>query len=264
LIFTYDKPDKYEISLGISRQAYSRKWVKCSECGFYYSISSETTSIGAIYGSLYRGKASPWRKESNEAIFDKVIKLPESESETKKRIKWIKCRVTSTWKEIYDITRSPPYRLLDIGGGTGVFAYEFQDSEWKSCIIDPDPSGAFLNEKHGIEYIQRMYSPRLAPVPFDLFSLVFVLEHMEDPEDILKMIRAEMNDESLIYIEVPDSVAFRHKPPEDDIFNSCHLWFFTALSISRLLDRCGMEIFHMKRTKTIRGHFSMMLIAGIK
>ena len=87
LIFAYDKPDKYEISLGISGTDYSRKWVKCNECGFYYSISSEMTSVREIYESLYRGKNSPWRKESNETIFEKVINLPESESETKKRIK---------------------------------------------------------------------------------------------------------------------------------------------------------------------------------
>jgi len=45
VIFSYDKPDQYEIAIGVSKEGYYRKWVQCKQCGFYYSIYSREKNI---------------------------------------------------------------------------------------------------------------------------------------------------------------------------------------------------------------------------
>ena len=97
---------------------------------------------------------------------------------------------------------------------------------------------------------------------FDLISLIYVLEHLREPASFLQQVQIDMNRGALLYIEVPDALSFRFKPPDDDIFNSCHLWIFSPETIIRFLRENGFQVFSLQRTKTIRGHYAMMLLGG--
>jgi hypothetical protein len=267
VIASYDKPDRYELAVKlISTPDYYRKWVQCLECEFYYSIySRDQLVLDKIYNSDYRDQESDWRGgASTKEIFEKVIQLSEKESENKNRIKWIK-------KEIEHLKNSDSIRIgdsnlqcLDIGGGTGVFSYEFQSSAWKTHIIDPAADGSFVQSEFGIPYIQEYYAPGKFDKKFDLITLIFALEHLADPKKIIRSLHGDMTENSLIYIEVPDSIAFSRLPLDDDIFNSCHLWLFGPNSLTALLDECNFEVFSLKRTRTMRGHYSLVALAGPK
>lgn len=261
VVASYEQPDAYERSVGVGEEEYSRQWVRCQNCGFHYSIYSRDEEIlDRIYTASYRDQSSDWRKATTEEIFEKVIKLPAAESETKWRIQWIKDHIRQAWNNGMMKKGQPPYRLLDIGGATGVFAYEFQDKEWTSSIIDPGESGKFIEQKYGIPYRQAYYHANSFQNAFDLISLVFVLEHMRDPGAILREIHKDMTKDSFLYIEVPDALAFELKDRSDDIFNSCHLWMFTANTLTSLLDQCGFEAFSIDRVKTKRGHIALMAL----
>ncbi len=262
-IFSYEQPDQYEQVVGISAEGYFRKWVQCKNCSFYYSIYSRNQeTLDKIYTTDYRGTHAAWRNDSIEATFQRVIALPPDESETKYRISWIKENIRGTWKS--GLVKQPklPYRMLDIGGGTGVFAYEFQDDQWISHVIDPDENAHFIKTKLNIPFVQKMYEPNSFEVVFDLIVAVFVLEHLLHPVDFLKSIHNDLGPQSLLYIEVPDAICFRYKPPEDDIYNSCHLWMFAPQNLISLLNRCGFGVISLYRAKTIRGHYSLMVLAS--
>jgi len=261
-IFCYKKPDKYELSVGVKPgKGYFRKWVCCTRCGFYYSLYSRDTKIlDSIYTLAYRSTASSWRKETPEERFKKIISLPAKGSETKFRIDWIKKSISNIWKDGVLKKGKAPFKMLDIGGGSGVFAYEFRDKNWKSYVIDPNKGSIFLR-KLGIPLVQESYKPGKFRYKFDLISLNYALEHMKNPEKMLKDLSGDMKKNSLLFIEVPDSLCFRHRPCGDDIFNSCHLWFFSPGSMSILLHSCGFEIVKLCRMKTIRGHYALMLLA---
>ena len=264
-VFSYNQPDAYECVVGVGPEDYLRQWVRCGKCGFHYSVFSRDEDIlDKIYTSSYRDQNSDWRKVSTEEIFQKVINLPEEESETKFRIKWIKKNIQDAKRNGLITMNQPPYRLLDIGGATGVFAYEFQDQEWKSCVIDPGESGKFIQQKYNIPYRQAYYQANSFPHAFDLISLVFVLEHLKDPQKILREIRKDMSKNSFLYLEVPDALCFQLKNSSDDIFNSCHLWMFTPNTLTMLLDQCGFEVFSLNRVKTKRGHIALMALSIIK
>jgi len=264
LIYGYSAPDQYERAIKISNKGYFRHWVKCNNCKLYYSLYSRPKdALSAIYSSWYRNKESNWRKETTESIFYKVISLPPEQSETKYRVNWVKSQIKRLWHSGLIKKRNLPLRMLDIGGATGVFAYEFRDDEWKPYIIDPSPEGIFIERKFNIPYLDKSYDPGVFNKPFDLVSMVFVLEHVVDPISMLKKCRKNMHPYSLLYIEVPDAICFNYKSAEDDIFNSTHLWMFTPSSIIRLMDICNFQVYSLERIKTVRGYYSIMLLAGI-
>jgi len=265
VIFSYDEPDQYEVAVEVSKEGYFRKWVQCKQCGFYYSIySREKNIIDKVYTSAYRDKNSSWRKDSPEERFKRVTALPEGESETKLRVNWIKKNINNNWE--YGLLKqdTPPYNVLDIGGGTGVFAYEFQDTNWVMHVIDPNDDSSFIKTKFHIPLVQDYYKPNSFNCKFNLISLIYVLEHLKDPISLIKDLHNDMTSNSFLYIEVPDAICFKYKQAQDDIFNSCHLWMFSPNTLTPLLDRCGFEIFYLDRIKTKRGHYALMVLAGKK
>ena len=261
-IFTYAEPDRYEVTVGVGNDGYSREWVKCKNCGSYYSIYSRGKGvIERIYTSDYRAKNAEWRSGAPEEVFYKVMALPEGQSETKFRVKWIKDRIKCLWENQVVQKDNPPYNFLDIGGGTGVFAFDFQDGDWRAHVMDPNEDAIFIKNKLNIPLVQEYYSPKKFSNLFHLVSMVFVLEHLSDPVGILKNLRADMTTNSFLYIEVPDAIAFERKPKQDDIFNSCHLWMFSPSSLAAMLSRGGFELLTLDRVKIKRGHYAIMAIA---
>lgn len=265
VIFSYDKIDQYEKAMGVSEKRYFRKWVRCKQCGFYYSIYSRPkNTLERIYAIKYRDSNSSWRKDPSEKVFEKIVKLPLRKSETKLRIKWIKENINAVCKQGMLKLGPPPYNMLDIGGGTGIFAYEFQDHHWVSHVIDPDKDSSFIETKLNISYMQEYYKPNIFKHKFNLIALIYVLEHLLDPVCFLKTLHCDMAKNSFLFIEVPDAVCFQYRSSEDDLFNSTHLWMFDPINLELLLDSCGFKIFRLKQAKMIRGHDAIMVLAGQK
>ena len=265
VIFSFNEPDQYENAVGVEREGYWRRWIQCRNCGFYYSESSiSDVTINKIYTLAYHAVSSPWRTAKTDEMFEHIISLPPHESETKYRVAWIKSQLKTLWSSNMISHTKPPYRLLDIGGATGVLAYEFRDEEWMPHVIDPSEEGEFLQTKYGIPYVKDFYKPGYFDAPFDLITMNRVIEHIREPISFLKLMREDMKADSLIFIEVPDAAYFKYELPENDIFNSCHFWMFAPNTIVQLLDRCGFEVFSMLRTRTVRGAYILMLIGGLK
>jgi SAM-dependent methyltransferase len=266
VVANYSEPDQYELAVGIEiTNGYWRKWVRCTNCGFYYSLySRDQRVLDNIYATSYRGEDVEWRNNSNEDVFHKIVGLPVAESETKLRVKWIKDYLACAREAGFLVNSTAPYKILDIGGGTGIFAYEFQDEAWESYVIDADPSGGFIETELGITFLPLYYKPNSFSTSFDLISLIFVLEHLADPVEILEQLKLDLSNRGLVYIEVPDAVCFDLKLQDDDIFNSCHLWMFSPNTLVKMLSQTGFEICAMQRIRTIRGHYSIMILAHQK
>lgn len=265
-VFYYSSPDSYEKAVGVAEKNYFRKWVRCSLCGFYYSVYSRDPKIlKKIYSEKYRDKNSSWRSETSEDIFRKIISLSEKDSETKFRARWIKNNLKEIWDSEIIKKSEHPMKALDIGGGAGIFAYEFnKDPEWKTYVIDPSKNNDFIKTKLKIPLKQTFYKPEAFKTKFDLITLIYVLEHVNNPINLLKSIKKDLAKNSSLFIEVPDSISFSKKPKNDDVFNSCHLWIFDPKSLALFLDKCGYELLNIKRLKSKRGHYCLMAIAKLK
>ena len=263
VIFSYDRPDDYEQAVGVGAEGYDRNWVACDGCGFRYSAYSRDPEVlDRIYEDGYRSTGSAWREEQTEALFERILALPPDQSETVQRIRWIKTEIKDLSAAGFFAASGRPARLLDVGGATGIFAYSFKDEDWAVEVVDPGNQGAFV-EKHGVAYHQMCYGAAALPGAFDLISMIYMLEHVRDPDAVLAQARRDLTPGGLLYVEVPDAIAFSRKPAEDDIFNACHLWMFDPDSLSGLLSRRGFQVLALKRFQAKRGHFALVALAGL-
>lgn len=244
---------------------YFRKWVRCTRCGFHYSVYSRPPAlIHHIYSPAYRDKSAVWRTETPEETFQKITALPFEQSETKQRVLWIKERITELWNTgVVEKSRHLPRNFLDIGGGSGIFAYEFQDKEWRGHVIDPSSNADFIRGILHIPLVRDFYRPRAFPVTFTLLSAIYILEHTADPLVFLKGVCEDLTPNSFLFIEVPDTHNFIEKPAEDDIFHSCHLWMFDQSSLPHILKQAGLQQYCGERLHTIRGHYAYKALAGL-
>lgn len=260
---SYEQPDQYEEAVGITDHEYFRKWVSCGNCGLKQSLHSRVNNaLDVLYEKLYRNRSAvPWRKYTNEETFELVRNLPPESSETVQRASFIKARIRN-YQMMGLFPHKSNYRLLDVGGATGSFAFEIKNEDWEVFIVDPDPSGQFL-EKYDINFRCGYLNELGFKDQFDLISLIFVLEHIKDPKAILEKVFKLMCKEGLLYIEVPDEIAFIEKASSDDIFNSCHLFMFGPMSLGNLLRQSGFEILSLERSQTKRGHFALTCIAKL-
>lgn len=263
VVFAYRSPDKYERAAGVARTDYFRKWVQCRQCGFYYSIYSRSPKIlDRLYASAYRDERASWRHESAEATFRKIVALPKGKSETKFRVGWIKENIADLWRQGIVERSAPPYKFLDVGGGAGIFAYEFQRKNWQAYIADPSQGNEFIENELGIPIRRAFYRPGLFNFKFTLISVNYVLEHLCDPRAFLKSVSRDLAKNSLLYIEVPDALCFRRLPRDHDIFNACHLWMFDPKSLTAFLNYCGFEVLALSRIKALRGHYGLMALSS--
>ncbi len=249
-IFKYSKPDQYEERLGITSDSYYRSWVECISCGLLYSRYSRPENIiHKIYTKDYRSSSSEWRIESSKDKFQRIINLPYNESETKQRVTWIKDHLRS-----FNITGG---NCLDIGGGSGVFAYEFSSHGWKVSVLDPDTHNSYLNG-YGVNVIKDYLSDStIFDSKYDFVSLVFVLEHVNQPQSFLKYACAALEANGYLFIEVPSSNSISCRDKHDDVFNSCHLTLFDDKTLSMIAESCGLELVLADEYTTMRNYLSL-------
>ena len=257
VVFSYDRPDPYETAVGIIAMGYARQWVRCEGCEFHYSrYSRDPTALDRLYEGGYRDAGAPWRSESAQDTFKRIVDLPREQSETKERVRWIKTQLAVL------PGGEGPRSFLDVGGASGVFAYDFQDREWRGHVVDPSSQGGFIESEYGIPYKPAAYRSGLFGEQFALVSMIYVLEHVRDPRALLSEALKDLAPGGVLYVEVPDAAAFGRKAPEDDIFNACHLWMFSPESLGTLLEGCGYGVLGLRQMQTLRGNPALMTLAG--
>lgn len=260
-IFEYTKLDRYESAVMDAQSDYFRKWLKCSNCGFVYSTSNFIGQLEKIYSGKYRSKE--FRGEDPEEAFNKIMNLPKDNSENHYRVQYVK----SSYKELTKMffnhgTDMAKRKVLDIGFGFCVFLGAFIDDGWEGYGIDPDPNTCkFASEKLNINTWNGAYKKGVFTTKFDLITIIHVLEHMKDPIGFLREVKDDLQEDGLLYIEIPDAVEFDLFDKDHDEFNSCHYYMFDPSTITRILDKSGFAILSIKRIVTQRGYRRMMVMA---
>ena len=264
----YITPDMYERAVGVSEAGYRREWIRCKRCHFIQSdFNRDPMILNRLYEEGYRDIAAAWRSGNTEEIFKKVINLPFEQSETKQRVHWLLAALRDL--EIagfFKLATPEKGRALDVGGATGAFAYELQEiseGNWRSTVIDPAHAGTFLARDWNVEYVQKPFERAEFEHEFDLISLVFALEHLNDPDAVLQLALKCLSPNGCVFVEVPDSIVFQRLELDDDIFNSCHLWMFEPATLSSLIERNGFVTSALRRYRTARGHYSLSVIGTV-
>lgn len=241
LIFTYDKPPLNEIPLQFENKKYRREIWQFSPSGHFISIHS--MDLSGIYEGDYIN-ATYKNKELMIKTFDRIISMPEKKSDNIGRFK----AVNSFHQDWPSKIKSP--KLLDIGSGTGVFPFIVKKNGWECTGIDPDPRSVdHLVKNIGV---QGMCGDFIKLKPNDRYNIITlnkVLEHVENPIEMLSSTKDWLREDGFVYVEVPDGETASKEGKHREEFFIDHLNIFSIVSMAILSAKAGFEVQKIYRLK---------------
>jgi 2-polyprenyl-3-methyl-5-hydroxy-6-metoxy-1,4-benzoquinol methylase len=146
-------------------------------------------------------------------------------------------------------------RLLDVGCGSGLFLQRMRNLGWDVEGIDPDSSAVENARRKGLKVaLGRLEKSRYSPESFDVITMSHVIEHVEDPHQLLEECHRVLNQSGLLILITPNVESWGHR-----LFGYSwrgldvprHLFIFTVSSLRHLTESAGFR--KVKVATTIRG-----------
>ena len=259
LLLQINRPDRFELSVGVSSQDYVRQWVECEQCGTASNLlpSKSVERLAMLRASYYE---VDFMDSDIAEKYKRVMSMPKEQSDNAGRVSRI-----LNFLYRYEILPTCP-RVMDIGAGTGVFLSRLIDeisSEWECFAIEPDPKAAFhLQQLNKFKVVEAMFTGQAMLNNFNLVTLNKVLEHIEQPLDFLKQVSSSLaHNNGILYIEVPDKVTTYLRAPEDNILGALHSHLYDPVSIGYLIRQAGLEPLRIERITEPSGKLTVYAFA---
>jgi 2-polyprenyl-3-methyl-5-hydroxy-6-metoxy-1,4-benzoquinol methylase len=136
--------------------------------------------------------------------------------------------------------------ILDIGSGTGYFAYYMKQAGWTVTGIEPNETARMFSiDKFGINVLNPEAIKNLSKECFDCITLWHVLEHLEYLDDYLLEIRRLLKPGGICLVALPNHRSFDAKYYKQfwaayDVPR--HLWHFSPDTFHRLTNNYRFSI----------------------
>jgi SAM-dependent methyltransferase len=202
-------------------------YYRCGHCGLVYqepgaSRAADPAFYEETYRTVYQASPEPTRKDL-----------------------WVQSqRARHLIRLLEKQDAAPPSRMLDIGASAGLLLEAFRTA-FDCAVVGVEPGNAYraYAAGNGIPMFASLDALLAdSPRPFDLVSLIHVLEHLPDPVEILGTIRRDLLAEGgLLLLEVPNFYAH-------DSYELAHLACYTPHTLRAVLKRSGYRIL------TLRAH----------
>lgn len=150
------------------------------------------------------------------------------------------------WDAILPFLNFSPMNYLDVGCGQGAMLAEFRSRYPDSSCNGVEPSvdaAEYCFARHGFQVNTGALDSLSAgdlPGPFDLVTMIHVLEHVLSPVDVLAQAVQRLSGNGFIYVEVPDLLSDRWSGK--DFFHIAHVSYFHETALRNLFLRCGLEV----------------------
>lgn len=140
-----------------------------------------------------------------------------------------------------------PGRVLDVGCNAGELLSLFQERGWQVAGVEmsPNPAAYAAKRLNAPVFNGPIEDYQLDGPPFDLITMVHLLEHLHDPGATLRRLRDWLAPGGGLLIEVPNADdmllpllrgSYRPLCPGD------HVSFFDERSLARLLTDCDLSL----------------------
>lgn len=146
-------------------------------------------------------------------------------------------------------------RMLDIGCSIGAFFEFFPKPDWETYGVEFSPSAAaYAAKTYGSHvHVGTLLSASYPDKYFDLITLIDTLYYIDDPVAELCEVRRVLKPQGLLAVEiagqsyalwrnygiVPRVLDKRWSRADSD---SSYIFWFNPTSLSRLLEKCGLQV----------------------
>lgn len=179
-------------------------------------------------------------------------------------------------KEMLDFLPANSKTVLDIGCGNGtlsaVLKEQYGIETWGIELMDSEAIKAKEVMHQVLVGPCENLIPELPDNYFDAVYLNDVLEHLSNPNEVLKQLKSKLKPSGVIISSIPNiryhkaliEIVFRQdfKYQESGILDFTHLRFFTSKSIQRMYRELGFEIILHKginKSKSVKPYFYNVL-----
>lgn len=154
--------------------------------------------------------------------------------------------------------RQPPGRLLDIGCGDGAFISLCQQAGWTCAGVELSQGAVARARLKGYAVFSQAEFRQAAGAPFDVVTLVNVLEAVTDPASLVRTIASQMKPQGILAIRVLNGAfhqAMRRpvrwfRSQHDQTF---HLFSYSPDALRKLLDLYGFEVVSVRNSSPSLG-----------
>ena len=126
-------------------------------------------------------------------------------------------------------------------------------SGWKTLGIDPTTEFAEVAEENSINVIYGYLKKGIFKEKFDLITLIHVLEHIGNLEEMLLILKSYLKRDGFLYIEVPSVKDIGYLPNSHDRFMCQHEIIFSKDVLDMILTKLNYSIVVSENFFSIRG-----------
>jgi SAM-dependent methyltransferase len=141
-----------------------------------------------------------------------------------------------------------PGRILDIGCWLGFLLAEARERRWQPLGVEPSEfASAWAREHLGVD----VRTGGVADVPAGMFDAVVmgdVIEHLVDPGEALRRVRAALSGGGVLALALPDAGSLLARAMGRRWWSvlPTHVQYFTRASLTRLLESCGFDVLEVR------------------
>lgn len=224
--------------------------VECADCGLAFADPQPSDQeLAAIYDEHYYEQfgfvegpdtSDAALARTKKATYDSVLDVAVPELRTS-----------------HEGTR----RLLDVGCGLGFSLLAAKERGFDAVGLDPlapsDPAA-----RPGRRVIPGTLETFRSDAPFDLVSMIDVIEHVRDPRESIRLAAELLAPGGVLALATNDSssAGARLLGPRWTHYHRAHLWFFTPATLSEIARRAGLEVI---RAAPVRRTYNLEYIASI-
>ena len=254
---TYTSPPKGEGNFKFkSNGSYSRTISKCAVCSHFVSVHEMST------GSLYSGEyvnANYGGIEGIRKSFERIVNMDSSKSDNYWRVE----RVCQFGERNFP-TESNNRSILDVGSGLCVFLHGMKQRGWYCTALDPDErSVEHARDYVGVNAVRADFMTVENLGRYDVIAFNKVLEHVDDPVNMLSQSLNLLNPNGFIYCEVPDGETAAGISPAREEFFIEHPHIFSAASLMLMVFRAGLIVKDFQRITEPSGKHSLIAFMAL-
>lgn len=138
-------------------------------------------------------------------------------------------------------------RLLDVGAASGILLEQAAKLGFEGEGVEPSRSLAQSAQKAGLKVHLGIFPHPEIKGPYDVITLIDVIEHVPAPIPLLKDIAAHLKPDGVGVLTTPDvqSLVARLLGPRWWHFRVAHIGYFSRETMKKALDAAGLEFIEM-------------------